>query len=444
MWEDSPESELITPEDEARLFATSLDGLVLAEENGQTVIKGGKLGKLVERLTLIAMPDWDYISAFVMTHHSFTTSFDLLEALINRYETALPPGLTESTFDQFIKKAIVPVRLRVCTVIRMWIEMHFEEDLAVSDSLVMRLQDFIDKRSGVDLSTMSSRITMPRVLLPRHHDLAQYLMTEPRGFMEIDPQELARQLSIMEFSFFQRVKVWECLDQIWGDRRKKEARAYGTKVPEDVAESSGGISSMIKHTNKLTNWIAQVVITADTIKGRINCIKYFVMLAAQCREIRNFNAITAISAGLSQASVGRLKKTWSAFAESHGRTYELYKEISALVSPRGQYAEYRKTLKEMTPPAIPFLGVYLTDLTFIELGNTDFLPDGGYINFEKRRKVAHIIRSIQSYQLHPYHFMPVIAIQEFIHGLHATMSEDEMYEKSLQVEPREDDISDDE
>jgi hypothetical protein len=119
--------------------------------------------------------------------------------------------------------------------------------------------------------------------------------------------------------------------------------------------------------------------------------------------------------------------------------------VAELVSPKGQYVNYRRALKELKPPAIPFLGVYLTDLTFIELGNPGFLPDTHYINFEKRRKVYSLIREIQFYQQVPYLFPAIPAIQEVLVSLGASKSEsctqvllneEELYEMSLVVEPR--------
>ena len=43
-----------------------------------------------------------------------------------------------------------------------------------------------------------------------------------------------------------------------------------------------------------------------------------------------------------------------------------------------------------------FLGVFLTDLTFIEEGNPDKL--GGLINFKKRLYVYNVLNEIQNYQ----------------------------------------------
>lgn len=102
-------------------------------------------------------------------------------------------------------------------------------------------------------------------------------------------------------------------------------------------------------------------------------------------------------------------------------------------------------------PAIPFLGVYLTDLTFLDLGNSDFLPDTNFINFDKRRKAFNLIKEIQKYQLTQYSLQPVLQIQEFMKKLGETnqtegttlMTEDQLYEKSMEVEAKEDSSDDD-
>jgi hypothetical protein len=128
----------------------------------------------------------------------------------------------------------------------------------------------------------------------------------------------------------------------------------------------------------------------------------------------------------------------------------VYKELHDTVSPKFQYANYRKCLKELVPPAIPFLGVYLTDLTFLELGNPDFLPDSHFINYEKRRKVYQLIKEIQKYQHSPFTLTAIPQIQEFLKKIGETkgapvgweesnpiMTEEELYQKSQLYEPKE-------
>ena len=49
----------------------------------------------------------------------------------------------------------------------------------------------------------------------------------------------------------------------------------------------------------------------------------------------------------------------------------------------------REALHRCDPPCIPYLGMYLTDLSFIEEGTPNFTEDGGLLNFSKMRMVSH-------------------------------------------------------
>ncbi|KAJ3283247.1 cell division cycle- protein, partial [Blyttiomyces sp. JEL0837] len=295
----------------------------------------------------------------------------------------------------------------------------------------------------------------------------------------VDPLELARQLTLIEFDHFVKVQSHECLEQIWAGKITKEReaariKAVGKKSGKGaaggslstggggVSKDSGdgrietGISRMINHTNQLTLWVATTIVSCENIKVRLNTLKYFVQCALKCREINNFNGITGIVAGLSMAPIARLHKTWQAFAEKWPTLSEDYEKLADIVSAKGQYASYRRELKDLKLPAIPFLGVYLTDITFIELGNPDFLPESRLINFDKRRKVSSVIKEIQRYQTVPYNFTSVEGIKQFLSRLGepisatttsetnddnsmkalCVMNDDDLYAQSLIVEPR--------
>lgn len=86
----------------------------------------------------------------------------------------------------------------------------------------------------------------------------------------------------------------------------------------------------------------------------------------------------------------------------------------------------------------PNLGVYLTDLTFIEDGIPSVIKRSNSINFAKRAKTAEVIRDIQQYQNVPYPLQPVPELQDYIlSNMQAAGDVHEMYDKSLAVEPRE-------
>jgi son of sevenless-like protein len=83
------------------------------------------------------------------------------------------------------------------------------------------------------------------------------------------------------------------------------------------------------------------------------------------------------------------------------------------------------------------LGVYLTDLTFIEDGIPSLTPSE-LINFNKRAKTAEVIRDIQQYQNVPYLLQPVPELQDYLlSNLQAAGDVHDMYDRSLEIEPRE-------
>lgn len=147
----------------------------------------------------------------------------------------------------------------------------------------------------------------------------------------------------------------------------------------------------------------------------------------------------SILAGLNSAPVHRLKRTFELLSTKTQATLET---IRNLMSTTKNFSTYRDSLRSCTGPAIPFLGCYLTDLTFIEDGNPDFLKDDArLINFSKRAKTAEVIREIQQYQSLPYRITEVPELQDFLQdeclGSRQGQDEGEMYDRSLTLEPRE-------
>lgn len=84
-----------------------------------------------------------------------------------------------------------------------------------------------------------------------------------------------------------------------------------------------------------------------------------------------------------------------------------WKVISEFASPRHNYKAYRVHLSKLFSSrnisVLPYLGLYLKDLTFIEEGNSSF-DDSGAVNFFKMRMFANVITEVQKAQSSSFNF----------------------------------------
>lgn len=86
--------------------------------------------------------------------------------------------------------------------------------------------------------------------------------------------------------------------------------------------------------------------------------------------------------------------------------------------------------------------MFLTDLTMVDTGNPDKVTMEGspieLVNFVKLRKTAVIIKQMQLFQQTSYSLEIVAQIQNLLTAMKASnIQEEEAYQVSLKVEPRE-------
>ncbi|KAJ3215276.1 hypothetical protein HDU67_000620 [Dinochytrium kinnereticum] len=244
--------------------------------------------------------------------------------------------------------------------------------------------------------------------------------------VDVDPVEIARQLTIVEASAYNRLQAVEFLKQGWCARGEEGAVL-------------GNVRAMTRTSNRISGWVARSVLGEGDMKKRVAIIKHFIGVAESCRRINNFNTLISIIAGLNSAPIHRLQRTWSLLPTKFQTTFD---HLRTTMNPAKNFSRYRETLHTINPPCVPFLGFYLTDLTFIEEGSPDFLKNHppGMINFSKRMKTAEVILEIQQFQNCPYFLTPVPELQEFLAGcLEAADGVDEemLYGMSLGIEPKE-------
>ena len=106
------------------------------------------------------------------------------------------------------------------------------------------------------------------------------------------------------------------------------------------------------------------------------------------------------------------------------------------MSGNSNYDNLRKFISKQHPPMIPYLGIFLKDLTFVDVGNPTYLDnDNRIINFDKLRMISNIITKLQNFQVIPYPFTEDPSAQNYIHSTATPYDEEQLYRISRIVEP---------
>lgn len=115
-------------------------------------------------------------------------------------------------------------------------------------------------------------------------------------------------------------------------------------------------------------------------------------------------------------------------------------KLQNLVSSDGRFRNLRDALHRTDPPCIPYLGIYLSDLAYLEEGTPNF-TENGLLNFAKMRMIAHVIREIRQFQQTPYKIEKIPKVVNYLLDPGKLLNDDDLYQRSLLVEPRNSSIS---
>jgi hypothetical protein len=405
--------------------------------NMEGKVKGATFPALIERLTIHDSHDSSFTQTFLLTYRSFATSMEVIDALIRRFSIKPPPQLTNpQDLKVWNEKKAMPIRLRVCNVLKSWIETYSLDLQGNQDDAkaLETVREFFTSQATGEHANLANTIikalekrdagTGKKMLLNLSKEAPPPILPKNLNylrFLDIDPLEIARQLTIMESKTYTQIQPIECLNKAWSERENSPAV---------------NVKAMIEFSNKTTGWVATAILRENDLKRRCNVLKHFILVADKCYSLNNFNTVMSILAGFNSSPIHRLKRTWEQLSK---KINDIFENLERVINPQKNYAQYRENLHSVNPPCVPFLGVYLTDLTFIEDGNTNNLKSNNkLINFSKQTKTAEVIREIQQYQNQPYNLNPVKEVCDFIlKCLNETVDETTLYDMSLILEPTE-------
>ena len=444
-------------DDEVKLLGTTFAHELIYNREGQ--ISGGTLPALIERLTTHdSTPDATFVSTFYLTFRLFATPSAFAQALIDRF--------------QYIGESphiAGPVRLRVYNVFKGWLESHWRNDcdspaLDLIVPFAKRQLQILLPTAGKRLATLASKVAaadgplVPRLIssigktntsialyVPPDTPLPTPVITKSQltalknwkhggsslSILDFDPLELARQFTIKESQIFCSILPEELLATEW--MKKSGSMAVNVRA-------------MSRLSTDLTNLVTDYILQLEDPKKRAVVIKQWVKIANKFLELANYDSLFAVICSLESSTILRLRRTWELVSSKTKATLE---HLKSVVDISKNYAVLRQRLQNHVPPCLPFVGTYLTDLTFVDIGNqtTRQLPGEGsegskaVINFDKHMKTAKIISELQRFQI-PYRFTEIPELQTWMQDqLVRVRTSDESsmqnhYRRSLILEPR--------
>jgi hypothetical protein len=111
-------------------------------------------------------------------------------------------------------------------------------------------------------------------------------------------------------------------------------------------------------------------------------------------------------------------------------------EIEKMMDPEFNYQRYRLTEQKLKgAPFVPFIGLYLKDLTFANDGNQTYVAESLLINFSKMWSVYEIICKARMFQGQLYTIVDDVDALKYCSNL-TSLSEKRLYSYSLLCEPK--------
>jgi len=320
---------------------------------------------------------------------------------------------------------------RLCDFLKIWILVSYQPDIRKAGLLPNVLQFIEDKLKANNYHDESNTIKLALLRVnqnflyerePKKNETEKDddKGEKQRSLLEIPASTLAEQLTLKESKMYRSIQAPELLNLAWKADNK-----------ESVAPN---VVAIINRTNKVSYWVAWEICMFKDSRKRVAAMKRFIRVAWKCFETNNFNTTMEVMGGLNNVAVQRLKKTWEELPEKE--TW-MWQQLSETMETKNNYAVYRTCLVNAKQlPCVPFLGVFLRDLTFAQEANDSVT--GKHINFEKIQLLGSIIQEIQQFQKNTYNLRKQASVLQFLHkALKLQADDDAIYDLSLIVEPKE-------
>jgi len=310
----------------------------------------------------------------------------------------------------------------------------------VDEGVAELIRDFIEKHLSKEPSLVSFGTNMLADLQRSDYfDLPSYLERKPPSLIPkvistvppydvvlfIDEQTIAKQLTLIEWNIFSRITELELQGQAWNKDKT-------VCLAQNVVE-------LIQRANHVSFWVATCILGQERLKDQVRVITNFILIAKALRDMNNFNTLMSIIGGLNSSPISRLRNAFSNIKKS---VNEQWLELMDLMSPEQSFKKFRAALDTAGNTALPYIGMSLSNLTFMEDGNADEVKssregdDRMLINFPKHFMIYKTIDRLQKFQYGAsWNLEKDDLVESYLYEL-PVLKEHELYQLSLIRQPR--------
>ncbi|CAH8875371.1 unnamed protein product [Trichobilharzia szidati] len=258
-------------------------------------------------------------------------------------------------------------------------------------------------------------------LTPDHASISS--LAEEVAFADITKvshEDFAKQITLIELSFFKAIRREEFASLKWNGREK---HLY---APNIVAST--------RWFNQINFWVQKEILKYSCVSKRTEMLSFFIKISKKLVEYNNLYSAMSIISALQVECIYRLRHTWSGLGNKD-RT--AYRRLEELFSQDDNCRRQREHMNSIDLPGIPYLGLYLSDLTYTNVAQPRINGKPTAIWYTK---INAIIDTIAYFQQSEYSF-PVdetlnayLCAQRYIEELQKFLEEDN-YKTSLLLEP---------
>jgi len=283
------------------------------------------------------------------------------------------------------------VQMNCLELLSQWVKIAFHVDLGMNKPLLEKVQDFMLSVAQAN-TTISAHVCEEA---QKVNQLTKILGTEKMSFMDasapLEPEsypdtpepkpgtiltftsvDIAQQLALVQFNIIQDISVTELLRQAW-KRSDADKRAPG----------------LLKHLHferSKSLWLEEMVVTSKKDSERKKLMEKYSEIAEQCLAVCNYSGFVIFMRVLESPRLTKLKKLYTS------KTLKRMESFRPLLD--NNLKEIR-SLQDSRTPSIPYVKLWMNDMTKLEQGNPDYLEGTKLINWRKVQLLGMFLRRPQ-------------------------------------------------